>query len=197
MNLSIEVGAVSTAIVAAVAALAGLAQYRKAEAWKRAQFTAGFLKQLSTDEELIFACKAIDWGLGPLIIPEKYRPLFTNREVVITHNWDDLANALKPNIDINVITNPKQLIYRYSVDALLDYFDQSRKFIELNLVRLHDLASLGYYAALIRYPIYYHGTTAPKDVFGSFVNRYYPELPEFLVALEADWKSGQSSLPIE
>jgi hypothetical protein len=184
MDISIEIGALSTALVGALAAGFGLFQYRKAEAWKRAEFTGRLFEQLSSDDELAFACKSLDWGAGTLIIPAKYRVLFIDGKLTIGHDWNVLADALKRDITINIAKNPNQLLYRYSLDALCDYLDRVRIFVVLGLVELSDLGPLGYYAALMLNPRYYNGPIPRGEVLGNFIMAYYPSLPAFLSDLE-------------
>jgi hypothetical protein len=190
MDVSIEIGATLTALIGATAAAVGLFQYRKAEAWKRAEFTGRLFEQLASDDELAFACRSLDWGVGPLITPQKYRVLLSGTKsdtAVVDHNWSDLANAMKKGINIDVIQNPNQLIYRYSFDAFCEYLDRLRIFVELGLVELSDLTPLGYYAKLMLNPPYYQGALPKAEVFGNFILAYYPKLQGFLCKLELLW----------
>ena len=190
MDVSIEIGATLTALIGAIAAAVGLIQYRKAEAWKRAEFTGQLFEQLASDDELAFACRSLDWGVGPLITPQKYRVLFSGNKsdaAVIDHNWSDLANAMKRGINIDVIQNPNQLVYRYSLDSFCEYLDRLRIFVELGLVQRSDLTPLGYYAKLMLNPPYYQGALPKREVFGDFILAYYPKLHSFLCELELLW----------
>src|ERR1700730_12296503 len=176
MEVSLEIGAFVTALIAGAAAITGLHQYKKAEAWKRAEFTGRQFEQLSKNEELAFACKSLDWGIGPLIVPTKYRTLYPDGQATINHDWNKLANALRQSININVVTDTDQLVYRYCFDALFDYFDRLRVFVLLDLVELEDLNSLAYYAALVEEPAYYSGSLSKREVFGGFIDVFYPNL---------------------
>jgi hypothetical protein len=51
--------------VSAVSARPGLA---------KGDLAAALMQKLESDEELAFACQALDWGTGPIMVPERYGP---------------------------------------------------------------------------------------------------------------------------
>jgi hypothetical protein len=51
-------------------------QNKDAERWRRIEFATSLTERLSTDEELALCARALDWGVGPLMVPAKYRVLF-------------------------------------------------------------------------------------------------------------------------
>ena len=58
--------------LAVFAALVGgaiaLFNARKAVRWKRAELANNYLKELTTSPELVFACRALDWQGGQLVV---------------------------------------------------------------------------------------------------------------------------------
>ena len=62
--------------IAAISAFYVFLQYKRAQRWKSTDLAAALLEKLDTDPALALACQALDWGVGPLIIPDQYRPLF-------------------------------------------------------------------------------------------------------------------------
>src|SRR3712207_6526779 len=48
---------------------------RKSVQWKRAELASSYLKDLKVNQELVFACRALDWKGGLLVVPEQLRPL--------------------------------------------------------------------------------------------------------------------------
>jgi hypothetical protein len=54
-------------------------QNKDAERWPRTKFAALLIERLSKDEELALCARALDWGVGPLIVPAKYRVLFSEK----------------------------------------------------------------------------------------------------------------------
>jgi Zn-dependent protease with chaperone function len=67
------VAAVS-ALIAAFGAAYVYFQYRRAQEWRKGDLAASLMERLVSDPELAFACQALDWGTGPIMVPERYRP---------------------------------------------------------------------------------------------------------------------------
>ena len=61
------VAAVS-AIIAAFGALYVYRQYRRAQEWRKGDLAAALMERLESDEELAFACQALDRGTGPILV---------------------------------------------------------------------------------------------------------------------------------
>src|SRR5882757_7722820 len=62
-------------ILAFVGAVYTALQYERAKRWRAGDLATTLMTQLETDDELAFVCRVLDWGVGPLIVPERYRPL--------------------------------------------------------------------------------------------------------------------------
>jgi hypothetical protein len=61
------------AFIAAIVAFGGICggviavtNYRKAVQWKRAEFTNSQLRELNANEEIVLACRSLDWMGGTL-----------------------------------------------------------------------------------------------------------------------------------
>ena len=70
------VSKLATPGIGAISAFYVFLQYKRAQRWKATDLAATLLERLHTDQALALACQALDWGVGPLIIPDQYRPLF-------------------------------------------------------------------------------------------------------------------------
>ncbi|HZG42834.1 MAG TPA: hypothetical protein VEY93_07720, partial [Longimicrobium sp.] len=57
-----ELIAVLSLVVAGTAFVVGLLQYRKAQAWKRAEFIATEIKEAFSDPLIQFALRLLDWN---------------------------------------------------------------------------------------------------------------------------------------
>src|SRR3954451_23189610 len=71
------VSKLATPIVALFAAIYTGLQYERIKRWRVKDLAAQLVGQLTTDDELAFACQVLDWGIGPMIVPARYRPLLS------------------------------------------------------------------------------------------------------------------------
>ena len=180
VDLSIELGATIAGLVAAVAGAAGLFQYFRAESQKRAEFAVTQVQNLTSNETLAFCCRAVDWGVGPLIIPEKYRVLFPvgSREL-INHDWRLMASALRPSLsdpDFSGDRSAQYLLYRYAFDEYFSYLDSIAMYRNYRIISDSDLSSVNDYVRQMRRPLYWlnqiDGLSA-EQVFGDFAEAFY------------------------
>jgi len=80
---------------------------KDAERWRRTKFAASLMERLSKDEELALCARALDWGVGPLIVPTKYRVLFSEKR-----NKQTGAAATSPlpsSLDTAPVREPQSL----------------------------------------------------------------------------------------
>jgi hypothetical protein len=184
VKLDINVGDFLTAFAAIAAGLVALAQYLKSERWKRAEFAIAQMRTLSTDDTFSFCCRAIDWGVGPLPIPQKYRFLFPHGTMTVPHDWRLMAEALRPALTLTFedpALGPQYLLYRYAFDDFFSYIDTLALYRHGNVVRSEDFAPIEPYLKQIRYPQYAEGGptgTLAQEVFGDFVHAFYGERVE-------------------
>ena len=119
------VAAVS-ALIAAFGATYIYRQYRREQEWRKGDLAAALMERLESDPELAFACQALDWGLGPILVPERYRPLMKKfgmvHEEVLDHDTIVMATALEPRLNQATLESAQGLIYRH---CFIKLFNQS------------------------------------------------------------------------
>jgi hypothetical protein len=183
IEITAELGAIATAMAAAVAGWVGLRQYRKTERWKRAEFAIAQVHRLWNDDTIAFCCCAIDWGIGPLIIPQKYRALFPPGTETVEHDWKLMAKALRPKLHKDWNHKPTQaqfLLYRRAFDEFFSYLEALEMYRILGVVEQEELSPLKDYIAQLGKPLYWNGLwnteipgIAPENIFGDFIKRFY------------------------
>jgi hypothetical protein len=183
LQVSGEIGAMATAAAAIVGGVIGLSQYLKSERWKRAEFAIIQVNRLSKDDTLAFCCCAIDWGVGPLIIPEKYRALFPQGAITVEHDWKLMAKALRPELHRdwrNKTTQPQFLLYRRAFDEFFGYLEALAMYQVLGVVKKRELNPLADYLSQLGRPNYWKAEWSAEipdvvreGVFGDFIKRFY------------------------
>jgi hypothetical protein len=171
------IGTFATPFIAAISASYVLLQYRRAQRWKATDLAAVLLEKLDTDQSLALACQALDYGVGPLIIPDQYRPLFVadasgKVPSVMDHDPNVLFEAVQPILNKKTLQDERGLVYRYCFTKLFNYLDNISKLLADGQLREKDIAELKYWLRLLRYYIYKPG---PKD--GTLV--FQPALHEW------------------
>jgi hypothetical protein len=181
LPVSAEIGAAITGCTAIIVGIIGLRQYYKSERWKRAEFAIQQVAALSTDSTFSFCCRAIDWGVGPLIIPDKYRALFREGQTTIEHDWFVMAKALRPSLHPDWALPDKKeqfLLYRYAFDDFFAYLDTLAMYEQLRVVKPADLSPLDTYFQQLVHPKYWKGQladVASDQVFGDFIKTFYSD----------------------
>jgi len=168
-------------VVAVVGASYTALQYGRSRRWRAGDLAASLISQLETDEELAFACRVLDWGVGPLIVPQRYRPLLetvpadpknatpAERGAVIQMDRELLARAVEPRLKIDPKAEPAGLIYRYCFDKFFSHLANVHRLVQTRQVKSKDLIPLKYWLERIaRYE--YPPRPMPKDqVFQPFL----------------------------
>jgi hypothetical protein len=157
-------------LIAAVSATYAWRQYRNTKEWKRIDAGAAALRQLREDEDLVLACQALDWGVGPLFVPVRYKPLLkeTGTPDVVAHSPELLGRAMVPQLSFNPASEPAALMYRQCFDHLFTYLDNVYRQVEADAVILRDIRELKYYLEQIcTYP--YAIGPKPDEVFQPFL----------------------------
>lgn len=149
------VGTFATPSIAAISAFYVFLQYRRAQRWKATDLAATLLERLDTDQSLALACQALDWGVGPLIIPDQYRPLFGTDapgEVpsVMDHDPNVLFAAVQPKLNKQTLRDPRGLVYRYCFIKLFTYLDNMSKLLADGQLREKDIDELEYWLKRLR-----------------------------------------------
>jgi len=138
-----------SAVIAAIGAVYVYRQYRRAQEWRKGDLAAALMERLESDEELAFACQALDWGTGPIMVPERYRPLMKQfnmpNEAVLDHEPDILALALKPFLNTATVNSAKGLIYRHCFDKLFNHIQNIGRLVASDQVTIDGLDGLDYW----------------------------------------------------
>lgn len=163
------VNKLATPAIAAISAFYVYLQYKRARRWKAADLAASLLEKLDTDQALALARQALDWGVGPLIIPEQYRPLFRvdgvgEAPAVMQHDPAVLCLAVQPNLTKATLGEPRGLVYRYCFIKLFDYLNNTCRLLADGQLREEDIADLKYWLEKVREYLY-----APDDIDGQQV----------------------------
>ncbi len=70
------VSKLAPSLIAAISATYVYLQYKRAQRWKASDLAAALMERITTDQTLALACQALDWGVGPLIIPDSVSAAF-------------------------------------------------------------------------------------------------------------------------
>jgi hypothetical protein len=146
----------------------GLYQYYKAQKWKRAEFAAQQLEQLSTDAELELCCKLLDWALRRSPVPDKYAALTDEKTFV--HDWRIMCQAMLPEEDKDMDWDWQHMMYRDIFDKFFNYLERINHYIAIRLIAEKDVASLKYWLEQVSAPRFL--PTEQKDLFMRFLNAY-------------------------
>ncbi len=144
--------------IAAVSATYAYLQYRRSQKWKSSDLAASLMEKLSSDPQLALACHSLDWGVGPLIVPEQYRELLRkDREefvpTIMQHEPMILCRALEPYLNEETVREPRGLIYRYAFIRLFEHLHLIATLLESRQIRVADIEGLRYWLRALRaYP---------------------------------------------
>ncbi len=119
---------------------------RKAVHWKTAELASKYLKELRTNEELIFACRALEWNGGRLVVPDRLCPLLPDNSKVIAHSPSVLQSSMRPNLTAAELDGDIRIqIYRTALDALLSWLNSVDNALERKLFCADDISEAGYW----------------------------------------------------
>jgi hypothetical protein len=180
--------AVSGTLIAVIGLFFSGINYRAGEKWKRTEFARQLIDRLSTDDELAFCTRALDWGVGPLVIPAKHRVLFPEGTARMDHDLEVLERAIHPDLQRGWRT-PAALTYRYSFDAFFSYLHTVIHYVTEGLIARKQLVGLDYYLDLVANPLYLRPSPAPSEqaageapesAYRPFIKKFYPDLLPFI-----------------
>jgi hypothetical protein len=167
-NLGPLVAAVSAAI-AAFGAFYVYSQYRRAQEWRKSDLAAALMERLNSDEELAFACQALDWGTAPIMVPERYQALMRRfgmpHEAVLDHEPAVLASALQPQLNPATADSAPGLIYRHCFIKLFDHLENISRLVQTRQVDIKDLDGLAYWLGRIASYEYAPAGTPGEAIF--------------------------------
>lgn len=135
---------------AAVAFLVGLAQYRRAQHWKRAEWVAQEMKSLFGDPLVQAAFLMFDWGSRRIpLYPDRKEE--SDRHVLLTN--EIVANALMLHDDRADGFTDQEADIRAAFDRALDGLERFHSYVDTGLVELSDLRPyLKYWAVSLCHP---------------------------------------------
>jgi hypothetical protein len=155
--------------IGAIGAIYVFRKYKQAQRWKATDLAATLLERLRSDEALALACQALDWGVGPLIIPDRYRPLFPSgvsgqAPCVMQHDPKVLCLAVKCKLNEPTLHHPQGLVYRYCFIKLFDYLDNMFTLLADKQLREGDISEVKDWLEMLRDYKY-----APPEIPGTKV----------------------------
>jgi len=120
---------------ALVAFLVGLRQYRRAQAWKRAEWVAAEVASFLSTPDVVNALAMIDWW-GRYILLFPLHPDPEQRQVKVD---DPLVTAALVHHSKSAGFNRAQARIRDCFDCLLDGLERFENFIEVGLIDVEDV----------------------------------------------------------
>ncbi|MFS2154806.1 hypothetical protein [Rhizobium sp. Rhizsp42] len=161
----------------------GLALYnaRKATLWKRAELANGQVRELYANEELLFACRCLDWNAGRLVVPRSLRPLLADGTETIDHDQTAFRKSLRVDLTTEEAAEDMRLqIYRTALDTLLTWMAATDSAIERRLYKAEDIEDAGYYlgqACRIDEVLRFIDAFGYRKSIGRLARKYAVELP--------------------
>jgi len=148
-ELGPSIVAAASALVAAFGALYVYREYRRTQDWRKGDLAAALMQKLESDEELAFACQALDWGTGPIMVPARYRPMMKRfkmpDEAVLDHSPHVMAQALEPMLNPDTLQSAQGLIYRHCFIKLFNHLENISRLAASNQVTIDGLDGLDYW----------------------------------------------------
>jgi hypothetical protein len=188
--------------IGAVSAIYVFLQYRRSQRWKATDLAAALLEQLRTDQALALACQALDWGVGPLIIPDQYRPLFlpgvsAEPPAVMEHDPSVLCLAVQWQLSEPTLRDPRGLVYRYCFIRLFDYLNNMFKLLADGQLRELDIEEVKYWLEALRNYPYAPAGTEGTLVFQPAIRKWdYLNVISLGQRLKVEpWKASAPSSP--
>lgn len=159
-----------TPVIAGVSAFYVWLQYQRARRWKATDLAATLVGKLETDPSLSLSCHALDWGVGPLLIPEQYRAFFPRDASgeypgVMQHDPAVLARAVEPELNAVTLAEPRGLVYRHCFVKLFDHLESISTLLESGQLRREDLGDLRYWLEMLHEYPYAPGTPNGRQMF--------------------------------
>ena len=171
------VSKLAPSLIAAISATYVYLQYKRAQRWKASDLASALMERLTTDQALALACQALDWGVGPLIIPDRYRPLFGSEcpdkpPAVMQHDPNVLCLAVEPTLNAATLDDPRGLVYRYCFDILFGYLDNIFSLLDDGQLRKEDIREIKYWLEQIRDYKYAPAKATGTRVFPAVLRRW-------------------------
>jgi hypothetical protein len=136
----------------------GVALYnaRNAVRWKRAELASSYLRDLTTNPVLIFACRALTWDGGRLAVPESLEPVLGLSTLSIEHDPRLLREAMKLDLSLPAMqAEPRLQVYRMAMDDLLSWLEFVANALDRRLFHANDLKVVAYWIGKVDDPAYH------------------------------------------
>jgi hypothetical protein len=118
----------------------------KAVCWKRAELANGYMKEFTSNPELVFAGRCLDWRGGRIVLPEGLRPYMPDNSALIEHDQKIFAHALRADLRVEDLTeDPRIHIYRTSMDSFLSWLSLVASALERRLFLVDDVRDIEYW----------------------------------------------------
>jgi hypothetical protein len=118
--------------------------------WKRAELASSYFKDLGSDPELVFACRALEWTGGLLVVPATLAPLWSGGRQCLEHDPRAMRRAMELGLSRDALGQDERLqIYRTTFDSLLYWMSSLQQAFERNLFDPDDLKIGSYWLDLI------------------------------------------------
>ena len=141
-----EVSKLSPAFAGAAGLIVGGTTLYKSLLWKRAELASEYLKELTGNAELVFACRCLDWSAGTLVVPESLAPLLEDGRKTIDHDKMLVRIAMRVHLTIAETKEDSRLIvYRTCLDALLSWMNVLANSMRKKLFVADDLREVGFW----------------------------------------------------
>lgn len=170
-----------TLVVAVIGGIYTAFQYQRNKRNRAIDLAIALTGQLETVQELAFACQALDWGGGPLIVPDRYRcllersgedgqpPTPRQRGEVVDHDVGLMAAGLEVSFYLGAGDQPVLLIYRYCFDKLFNHLSNVERLVASGQLAIEDLGALRYWLKRIACYEYPPPNMAGTAVFQPFL----------------------------
>lgn len=167
------------ALVSLVGGAFAADQWTRAKRWRQQDRAREILAKFHGDDALQLAATALDWGAGPLVVPERFRALLP--ESTFEHDLDLLAEALKAQFNpadyrdgaSNAAVNKlaRAVIYRRCFDLFIAALCDVEKMIADRQLSAKDISDLGYFVGkIVRHPY-----RPNQNFFDEFICLYHYE----------------------
>lgn len=186
----------ATPFIAGVSALYVCLEYRRSKRWKAGELAMALVGELDRDPTLALACQSLDWGVGPLLIPERYRAFFPPDAAgelpkLMQHDTRIMATALEPSLRQQTLSDPRGLVYRHCFVRLFEHLENIGRLLRNGQLDETDLRSLHYWLENIHaYPYAPHGVAGDKVFLPALKAWQYRQVTPLLDRLRALDKAG-------
>lgn len=148
MNMA-DILAVIGTIIALSGFLFGLYQYTKAQRWKKLEYAAKLLQEMTIDEDIALALIFLEYSKRQVPLPDKYHKLAGDS--LFQHDSEKLSQMLEVGYWENT---PEYFIYRDTLNRLFRYLQQFQQFIEMKLIEPEEAYLVGWVLRRITNPDY-------------------------------------------